>query len=178
MALIPKVGLDTLNEQTLTTNLNFLSPLGFRFLLNKAPNIEYFCQVATLPTISMTEINQPNPFVAIPQPGDRIVYEPLTLQFRVDEDMTNYLEIHDWIVGLGKPDNFRQFKELKQDTGIYSDGAILILSSNNNPRIRIAFQDMFPLSLSPLAFDVTQTDIEYLQADVTFRYRRFTVEKL
>ena len=93
MALIPKVGLDTLNERTLTTNLNFLSPLGFRFLLNKAPNIEYFCQVATLPTISMTEINRSNPFVAIPQPGDRIVYEPLTLQFRVDEDMTNYLEI-------------------------------------------------------------------------------------
>ena len=66
------------------------------------------------------------------------------------------------------------------DTGAgrFSDGSLLILSSNNNPRIRIAFEDMFPLSLSPLAFDVTQTDVEYLQSDVTFRYRRFTVEKL
>ena len=76
MALIPKIGFDTLESETLTTNLNFLSPLGFRFILSRTPNIEYFCQVATLPTISMTEINQSNPFVAIPQPGDRIVYEP------------------------------------------------------------------------------------------------------
>ena len=178
MALIPKIGFATLESEPLTTNLNFLSPLGFRFILSRTPNIEYFCQVATLPTISMTEINQSNPFVAIPQPGDRIVYEPFTLSFRVDEDMQNYLEIHDWLVGLGKPDNFRQYKEVDTGAGRFSDGSLLILSSNNNPRIRIAFEDMFPLSLSPLAFDVTQTDVEYLQSDVTFRYRRFTVEKL
>jgi hypothetical protein len=37
---------------------------------------------------------------------------------------------------------------------------------------------MFPLSLSPLAFDVTQSDVEYLEAQVMFRYKIFTVETL
>jgi len=42
MALVPKLGVQLETEQ-LTQNLNFLSPLGFRFLLNRAPGVEYFC---------------------------------------------------------------------------------------------------------------------------------------
>jgi hypothetical protein len=38
--------------------------------------------------------------------------------------------------------------------------------------------DMFPLSLSPLSFDVTQSDVEYQEAEVTFHHRKFTIEKL
>ena len=164
--------------QTLTTNINFLSPLGFRFLLSRAPNVQYFCQQATLPTISMTEINQTNPFVNIPRPGDKITYEPLSLRFRVDENMSNYLEIHDWIIGLGHPDDLSQYKNIADDGKIYSDGSMMILTSNQNSNIRIAFQNLFPISLSSLVFDTTQTDIEYLEAEVVFRYRRFTIEKL
>ena len=52
------------------------------------------------------------------------------------------------------------------------------IQTHNNPKIRIAFEDMFPLSLSPLNFDVTQADVEYLEADVMFRYKLFTVEQL
>lgn len=177
MALTQSIGI-TLDESTVTPNVNFLSPLGFRFLLNRAPNVQYFCQQATLPTITMVEINQTNPFVNIPRPGDKITYEPFTLRFRVDENMTNYLEIHDWIIGLGHPDDLSQYKNIADDNKMYSDGSIMILTSNNNPSIRIAFQNLFPLSLSPLSFDTTQTDVEYLEAEVTFRYRRFTIEKL
>jgi len=182
MAIVPTQNLELLDSPTLSQNINFLSPLGFRFQLNRAPNVEYFCQSATLPTISMVEVLQPNPLAQIPRPGDRITYEPLILRFRVDENMLNYLEIFNWIVGLGHPNTLDQYKNLIKNeatqSGIYSDGSILILSSNNNPSIRIAFENMFPLSLSPLAFDVTQSDVEFLEAEVTFRYTLFTVEKL
>jgi hypothetical protein len=178
MALVPKTGVNLLEEVPLTTNVNFLSPLGFRFLLNRAPNIEYFCQAASLPTISMTEIPHPNPLANMFQPGDRINYEPFTLTFRVDENMTNYLEIHDWILGLGHPDKLKQYDDLIKKSSRFSDGSILVLTSNQNPKIRIGFEDLFPISLSPLRFDVTQTDVEYLEAEVTFRYRKFSIENL
>ena len=175
MALIPKAGVNILGEEQVTNNgINFLSPLGFRFQLNRAPNVEYFCQGVTLPTISMNEILQPNPFNVIPRPGDKITYEPLVLRFRVDEEMINYLEIHDWLIELGYPENFDQYE--KQT--VYSDGSVIVLTSNNNPKMRIAFEDMFPLSLSPLEFNTMQTEIEYLEAEVTFRYRMFKVETL
>ena len=176
MALIPKIGVNNgdVPQKTVTQNVNFLSPLGFRFLLNRTPNIEYFCQGVTLPTISMQENLQATPFTQVPRPGDKITYEPLVLRFRVDENMDNYLEIFNWINELGKPQSFDQYTKVNN----FSDGSILLLSSNNNPKIRISFEDMFPLSLSPLNFDVTQSDVEYLEADVMFRYKLFTVEQL
>ena len=46
------------------TNKNFLSPLGFRFILSRTPNIEYFCQAATLPNMVMAEALTANPFTS------------------------------------------------------------------------------------------------------------------
>ena len=141
------------SSATVTDNINFLSPLGFRFIMNRAPN----------------------PVGALPRFGDRITYEPFNLRFRVDEDMNNYLEIHDWLVSIGHPEKLEQFNDVQNKL---SDGSILVLTSNSNPHIRVSFEDMFPLSLTPLQFDVTQTDIEYLEAEVVFRYRKFSIEKL
>ena len=55
MARISKLGTNTLSEKALSGNLNFLSPIGFRFQLQRAPNVEYFCQSVTLPTLSINE---------------------------------------------------------------------------------------------------------------------------
>ena len=150
MALIVKQGVQLANttNSVVSQNINFLSPLGFRFTMTRTPNLNYFCSEASIPAISMNEINQTSPFVNNPFPGDKITYEPFTLRFRVDEK------------------------------GIKTDGSLIVLSSNQNPTFRIAFQDMFPLSLSGLPFNVGSTDVEYLESDATFRYRRFTVEKL
>ena len=188
MAKIGKLGTNTLSEKALTGNLNFLSPIGFRFQLQRAPNVEYFCQAVTLPTISIGEIPQMNAFVNIPRPGDKVTYGEFTMRFRIDEDMSNYLEIHDWLTALGHPDDLSQFKSLNPMTpekrseafvdDTYSDGSIIVLSSNNNANIRISLQNMFPLSLAPLTFDTTVTEIEYLEADCTFAYRKFEIEKL
>ena len=74
------------------TNLNYLSPLGFKFTLRRSPTVNYFCQSVDIPAISMTPVNTPTPVGILVRPGDKIVYEPLTLSFRVDEDMKNYIE--------------------------------------------------------------------------------------
>ena len=177
------------------SNKNFLSPLGFRFLLSRTPNIEYFCQAATLPNMVMAEALTANPFLNTPAPGTKISFEPFDIRFRVDEDMNNYQEIYDWFIGLGFPDNFSQYKDIQQSTtggirktssasnqtkagNIYSDGSLIVLTSNNNANIRIAFFDLFPVGLTALEFDVTQTEIAYLEATASFRYRKFTIEKI
>ena len=49
---------------------------------------------------------------------------------------------------------------------------------HKNPHINIFFQDVFPISLTELTFDVTQPDLEYLEASVTFRYRKFKTERI
>ena len=140
MAKISKLGTNTLNETALSGNLNFLSPIGFRFQLQRAPNVEYFCQSVTLATLSINIAPQINSFVDIPRPGDKVTYGEFTMRFRIDEDMTNYLEIHDWVTALGHPDDLSQFKSLTPMSpekrteafldDVYSDGSIIVLSSN------------------------------------------------
>ena len=81
--------MSTITDQP--TNLNYLSPLGFKFTLRRLPMVNYFCQSVDIPAISMTPINTPTPVGTLVRPGDKIAYDPLTITFRVDEDMKNYI---------------------------------------------------------------------------------------
>lgn len=167
-------------------NKSYLSPLGFRFVLNRTPNTNYFVQNVRLPTLTLGEVDPENPFVKLPTPGTKLNYEPLDITFMVDEDMRNYLEINEWLVGLGFPDNFGQYRRLVEaneisatpSTAVFSDGTLLILTSHQNANVKVTFKDMFPISLSDLSFDSTMSDVEYLKATVTFRYKQYTIEKL
>ena len=168
------------------SNTSYLSPLGFRFMLNRTPNTNYFVQNVRLPTLSLGQFDLEDPFVKLPTPGTKLSFEPLDITFLVDEDMTNYLEIYNWLRGLGFPESFDEYGNLVRQTTysgsdnekIFSDGTLMILSSHNNANMRIVFEDMFPISLSDLSFDSTLTDIDYLKATVTFRYKLYTLQKI
>ena len=166
-------------------NLNFLSPIGFRFNMTDTPHINYFAQSATLPSITLGDISSDNTFIKLPMPGDKLVYEPFELRFRVDEDLKNYMEIHDWLIGMGAPENFTQYANLVRGQDqknpnlyLFKDGSLSVLDSNKNVRLQFSFTDMFPISLTPLPFDVTLADVEFLECTVTFRYRKFEITRL
>ena len=169
-------------------NRNFLSPVGFKFALKRSPKTAFFCNQANIPDITLGVAEQPSYFKDIPIPGDKIQFGDLNLRFLVDEDLGNYMEIQNWIRGLGYPESLTEFDELeKQDylfgakkfkqkgDQIYSDGTLQILSSNLVPKFQVVFEDLFPYSLSTVSFDATDTDIEYFTADVSFKY---TIYKL
>jgi len=164
---------------------NFLSPLGFTFTLNRTPNVNYFVQNITLPTLTLGQFDLEDPFVRLPTPGTKLFFDPLTITFMVDEDMNNYLEIYNWLQGLGFPENFQQYSDFRNNQGeitpkatdVHSDGSLVILSSHKNPNLNITFEDMFPISLTDLNFDATMTDVEYLRATVTFRYKLYRIER-
>ena len=58
---------------------------------------------------------------------------------------------------------------------IYSDGTLQILSSNLVAKFNVNFTELFPYSLSILAFDATDTDIEYFTAEVSFKYTMYNL---
>lgn len=168
------------------TNRNLLSPTGFRFILSRTPNLNYFTYSVPIPTLSLGEYDQETPLVRLPYAGDKLRYEPLSLRFRVDEDLTNYLEIHNWLTSLGYPESFEQSAYRGPGSGgtayrdgeVFSDGTLLIMTSNQNPNLQINFKRMFPIALTELNFDASLEDVPYLEATVTFRYYVYTIEKL
>jgi hypothetical protein len=54
----------------------------------------------------------------------------------------------------------------------------MIVDSNNIPKVRLSFQDLFPISIEGLDFDITSSGMEYFVGVASFRYKLFTIEKL
>ena len=155
------------------TNKSLLSPIGFSFNIQKLPHVNYFCTQATIPDVTLGVVELHNPFVKTPKAGDKLEFADLSLQFKVDEDMKNYQEIFNWMQGLGYPDNFDQRANLIAGSHIYSDASLLITTNQYKPNIDITFIDLHPTSLSAVEFNIEQGDVDYLNADVSFAYRRY-----
>ena len=170
-------------------NRNFLSPTGFKFVLRRSPKVAFFCNQANIPDINLGLAVQPSYLKDIDLPGDKITFGDLSLRFLVDENLENYMEIQNWIRGLGYPEEVRQFRDLdsegdikgnykKDRQNIYSDGTLQILSSNLVAKFQVFFNDLFPYSLSTITFDATDTDIQYFTADVSFKYTIYNITDL
>ena len=93
------------------SNRNFLSPSGFKFSITKIPKADFFSNSANIPGINLGVAMQPTYLKDIPVPGDKITYDDLSFSFFVDENLENYLEVHNWIRGLGYPESIQEFSK-------------------------------------------------------------------
>jgi hypothetical protein len=120
------------------------------------------------------------------------------ITFIVDEYLENYQSLHNWLTGYGFPSNRSEFRTHRDvtsntpaggstpsvdivgaatsDKAMYSDAFLMILSNKNNPILNVNFQNVFPTSLSGLDYTQGATDVEYMTADVTFKYQIYKFE--
>lgn len=170
------------------TNINPLSPSGFRFKITKLPSMEFFCQTVNLPGITLGEPSYGTPFSTIPVPGEHLTFDDLRVQFLVDEDMSNFKALHTWLYGLGFPIDRQQYKDLlTQDTVTggpnseltknYSDASLFILTNNNTESILVSFKNLFPTTLESVTFTGVDSDVQYLIGQATFKFGYYTFER-
>ena len=163
-------------------NRNFLAPVGFKFTLAKYPKVDFFSNSARIPELTLGTAIQSSYLKDIDVPGEKLTYGDLTIRFLVDENMENYVAMHNWLKGIGFPETPQQFKDqITDDEGIrdeklvFSDGSLHILSSNFQDVAIVKFQDLFPVGLTSLEFDATETDINYFTAEVVMRYTVYNI---
>ena len=178
--------------------LDYASPTQFRFGIQQLPKVEFFTINANLPGIEGASVDLANPFLNIPIMGDKLTYSDLNITFIVDEFLENYQTLHNWLTGYGFPSNRSEFRthrdvtsntpgggaeppvdlvsNVTPDKAMYSDAFLMILSNKNNPILNVNFQNVFPISLSGLDYTQGATDVEYMTADVTFKYQIYKFE--
>ena len=164
-------------------NRNFLSPVGFKFNLTNTPKVDFFSQSVSIPNINLGVSIQTTYLKDIPVPGDKMDYGDLDIEFFIDENLENYLQIEKWMRSLGFPESIGESIPLDPNEedllmGARSDGTLLIYNSNFQPIAKINFKDLFPIALTPVPFSADATDINYIMATVTFKYTIFNVESL
>ena len=182
---------------------DYASPIQFRFKMTKIPNVEFFVQTANIPGIGLGTTEMATPLKDIPMPGDKVNYQSLDISFLVDEKLNNYKELHDWITGLGFPQDYTQFKTLQgtgsdrfpgstsstaatgtstkqplNEGGIYSDATLTVLNSKNIANTEIRFQNVYPTSLGSLSYDIKASDVDYLQVSASFNYMHYDIIQL
>ena len=189
-----------LNRQP--TALDYSSPTQFRFLINQLPKVQYFTTEANIPGITLGEGTFATPLKDLPLLGDKLTYDDLTITFIVDENLENYIEMHTWLTGIGFPKDRSQFKDFRSTTSnmstktrgesndigdvrattpelaMTSDAVMTILTNKNNPVVECRFKDVFPTSLNGLTYSQNQTDVEYLTAEVNFKYQIYEIVTL
>ena len=163
-------------------NRNFLAPVGFKFTLAKYPKVAFFSNSARIPEISLGTAVQASYLKDIDIPGEKLTYGDLNIRFLVDENMQNYMAMHNWLKGIGFPETPQQFKDqttdkdgLRDEKEVFSDGSLHILNSNFKDVAIVKFNDLFPVGLTSLEFDATETDINYFTAEATMRYTVYNI---
>lgn len=182
---------------------DYASPIQFRFKMTKLPKVEFFVQTANIPGIALGATNQETPLKDVAGIGDKVTFSTLDVSFLVDENLSNYKELHDWILGLGFPKDYDQFKTLQAigadrfpgstassvalgmnthkalaEGGIYSDATLTVLNSKNIAKTEIRFQNVFPISLGSLSYDVKASDVDYLQVQASFNYMYYEIVQI
>jgi len=149
----------------LTDNYNFLSPTGFKLVINRnnLANTEYFSTSVTLPSLNFGHINVPKNQYKGYLSGD-ITFDDFSIRIAIDEDMKVYKELYDWML-----------QNRDANSPVVYDATLIILTNHNLPNNKIQFTNLFPLSVSGLEFSTQATDVEYLQTDVSFRYDEFKI---
>ena len=149
-------------SSSLTSNRNFLTPIGFKLTMDstKYGNVEYFITSVILPTVNAAEVATSFRNRQGYMPGDKIIYDTLNVRMLIDEDMNNYNEIFDWL-------NRNSLSAGKLE---FCDMTLNVMSSKSQVNKQVKFTGAFPVSLNGVEFNTQNSDIEYLQADVTFRF--------
>ena len=92
------------------------------------------------------------------------------------------MAMHNWLKGIGFPETPQQFADQTTDRDglnapleVFSDGSLHILNSNFQDVAIVKFSDLFPVALTSLEFDATETDINYFTAEAVMRYTVYNI---
>jgi hypothetical protein len=176
---MPTVNFSELANATLTTNMNYLQPNGFKLVIDRTnyPNLEFFAQSIIHPSMNLpaTEVAYRS-INNVPFAGDKMDFGELTATIIMDEEMKAYSEMYDWLKRILETParTARSILDGNRDTH-EADLTISVLSSSNNQTKQIRYIDAIPTGIGDVIFEATVGDVTYITFPVTFRFTYFTL---
>ena len=173
-------------QDTSLCNTDILQSAKFLFSIPRLTSTQFFCQSVTVPGVDIQNTVQATPYSDLPIPGDKLVYEPITIEFLIDEELNSWFGVYDWMRGIAFPKNNEEYKNLKHQSRYseqtkypqYADAELITLSANNNPKMKYHFIDLFPVSLSGFTMDIRLSSEQPLTAQAVFKFKRMELLKV
>ena len=156
------------------TNINPLYNSYFRLIFGRGTNqMELLCQRANLPGIAVPDQPQPTRYgTTIPVPNMTANFDPLSVEFIVDSDLSNWKSIYSWIRNITNIQNDTSHNLQYQDWH-YSANLYLYDPTSNCEILRTTFHYIIPVKLNGLNFQADSSDVVIQKATCTFKYSYF-----
>ena len=164
-------------------NTNYLQPSKFILSFDRIPTVQYFCQEANLPGVTMSKAPINTPLLDIYSPGNKLNYSPFNIEFTVNEGATDWQELYNWFLSMASPQGLEERVRLSNlqsnrssGSKSFSDATLTVFSALNNPLIRVKYINAFPTSLSDIQFDTKSSADTIITATASFNYDYFIFE--
>lgn len=162
MTDIRNLNLSTQHETNYRLVFPYLPFLSTSTTTQKLEPVLLYLKTVTLPQVSMTPTIVESPYIQFKETSKDITYGDLIVTYAVDELLTNYKIVYDWILSMKHPERFGITSKNKVNASLH------ILSNNKNPKIEIELIDIFPITISELPFTLNSTEARDLEVSVTF----------
>lgn len=167
-------------ESTLTSNVNYLQPTGFKLGINRKyfPNVEYFAQSVQHPDMQISAIEVPYRRIgSIPLTGDKLVFGEMTAMIIMDENLSAYTEMYEWLKSFVEAPDVKASEAADGTKGpSTADITVSILTSHNNVAKKLIYRDAIPTLLGDIAFEAAAGDVQYMTFPISFRFSYFEIE--
>jgi len=156
-------------------NTSPLQPTKFLLNFSRIATVQYFCQTVNLPGVTLGEVVRVTPFLDMYSPGTKLAYNNLDVSFVVDSELAGWKNLYNWFTSIADPDGFekRDGNSELQNNKHFSDATLTVMSSLNNPMLRVDFINLFPVSMSDIRFDTTASADTIITVDASFRYQSY-----
>ena len=162
-------------------NTNYLQPTKFILTFDRIGSVTYFCQEVNLPGVNLGSATTTFPMLDVHSPGTKLTFNPLNVQFILDEGLVGWQQLYAWFNSIASPEGFEKRNSLTEMQNVfkqhrmrnYSDATLTVLSGLNNPIVRIQFINTFPTSLSDVQFDTKLSAEDIMTGSVSFNYDYF-----
>jgi hypothetical protein len=170
-------------------NVNALFSNHYRFVLAALPDLTFFLQSFTMPSITTAPPNRANPFVKIPEVADHLDFSTFGVSYMVDNSFKSYFSLFYWLKGYGFPTSYQDIedfdamrrtqianprpmlREIQKTTGV-----LTILQPDIDTAVaEVVFDDVFPTSVGELPFETVGSEPSYLTCRATFAYTNFNI---
>lgn len=149
-------------------NHNAIITQDFKLVIPQFEHLNYFIQRAPLPGMHQTAIDTGYAHNRVKIPGETLQYDPLALDFIVDEEMENYRQIQLWMQSMhDKEYPFERTRDL----------TLHIMTRNKTANIEYTFYGAFPTDIEQLSFDSTLGSVENQTCNVIFQYEWYAMTK-
>jgi len=163
----------------LTTNINYLAPTSFKLVIDRRnyPNLEFFAQTIQHPGASVASTEVPIPRLSsLSLPGDKLTFGELSAIIILDEDMTSYTEMFEWLTRMVESNRQSATDDIGSAPRTESDITVSILTSHNNPNKQIKYIDCIPTMVGDINFESVVGDVQFLTFPVSFRFSYFEIK--